>query len=101
MAIRTPESAAVADQIDGVHVEEEGGGAAVFGGLGVKDVSRAEGEGEPLDPGGVLVEEVAEVGRGVVGCGDGEEHETPGRRRRRRGGGGPSFFGVPSGRGRI
>ena len=61
-------------QSHGVDVEDERGRAALVGGLGVEDGDGAEGLGELLHPVGVLVEQVAQVGRRGVGGRDGEEH---------------------------
>ena len=57
-----PEAAAAADQADRVDVQQQGGGAAVVGRLGVEDVGLAERQVERLRPVRVLVQQVAEVG---------------------------------------
>ena len=43
--------------------------------FGIEDVREAEGRGEGLCAARILMEEVAEVGRGSVGGADGEQHE--------------------------
>lgn len=59
-----------------VHLQQQRCGAALGGGLGVEDVGRAVGLGEPLDPVRMLVQQETEVGRGLAGGGDRQQHGT-------------------------
>ena len=66
--------AATAHQGDGVDVEQERGGAAFLGRLRIEHVRLAEGQLEHLRPRRVLVQQVAEVRRGAMRGGEGEQH---------------------------
>jgi hypothetical protein len=54
------------DQAHGVDVQEQSGRAALIGGLRIEDVDLTEVQAEGLQPRRVLVEQEAEVGRGMV-----------------------------------
>ena len=63
---------ATAYQVDGVDVEEEGYGGFLLVRFGVEYVGLADREVEGLEAVRVLVQQVAEVGGGGVGGGEGE-----------------------------
>ena len=63
-------------ELDGVEVEQQGHGTAFVTGLGVEDVGLSGGEVEGLEAVRVLVQQVAEVGRGPVGGGKRKQHRA-------------------------
>ena len=67
-------AAPAANQADGVEVEQQGDGAALGRCFGVENVGLAAGYFDALQARGVLVQQVAQVGGGLAGSGDGEEH---------------------------
>jgi len=69
--------ASFAHQSDWIDVEEQGGRAALGVRLGVEDVRLPERRLERLQARGVLVQQVAEIGRRTMRGGDGELHGDP------------------------
>ena len=65
-----------ADQGDGIDLEQQRGGAAPGRRLGIEDVRRTRRGVERLQPVGVLVQQVPEVGRGRPGGGDRQQHQV-------------------------
>jgi hypothetical protein len=60
---------AVADEPDGIDLQQEVGGAAAFRHLGIKDMSAAEGKVFAVDAAGILMEQIAEIGGRLKGRG--------------------------------
>jgi len=69
--------ASLAHQPDRIDVEEQGDRAALGGRLGVEDMRLPERRLERLQARGVLVQQVAEIGRRLMCGGDGELHGDP------------------------
>ena len=67
--------AAPADEGDGIDIEEQCRRAALFRRLRVEDMRLAERQFEGLDPGGILVQEISQIGGRVVRGGDRQQHE--------------------------
>ena len=72
-----PLRAPPANERHGVDVEQQRGRAPFFGDFGVEDVGLAETQVERLYPVGVLVQQISQVGRRLVGRGGREEHLSP------------------------
>ena len=68
-------SAPAPDHCHRVHVQEQSSRAAVLGRLGVEYMGAAEAERKTLAAGRVLVQQIAQVGRGPVSCRDCQQHD--------------------------
>ena len=59
-----------------IYVEEQRGRASLRRGFWIEDVRRAKGQVEGLGAIWVLVQEIAQVRGGLMGCGDRQEHDV-------------------------
>ena len=75
---REPIGCPAAHQRDGIDFEQQGGRAALFGGLRIEDMRLAEGQRDRPQVAGVLVQQVPEVGCRLMRGLDREKHGPPG-----------------------